>query len=78
VGKEEAPFRVMGVRVRLGKLVMDAMVSAPFVNGVLTRRRLHEGEEDPQREGGFVGPMRPETVCPTCDPEGGDVAVNES
>lgn len=49
VAEKESPFRVMGIRICLTELVVYTMVTAPLVNVVLTGRRLHDHEEDPQR-----------------------------
>lgn len=39
VGEEEPPFGIVGVRVRLGELVVDAVVPGPLKYVVLVMRR---------------------------------------
>lgn len=49
VTEEESPFRVMRISVCLTELVVNTMITAPLVNVILTGRRLHDHEEDPER-----------------------------
>lgn len=45
---------VVGISVRVGELVVDAVIAAPDVDAVLTGDRLTDGPEDPKRQGGIV------------------------
>ena len=49
VREEEAARRVVRVRVRLGVLVVHAVVARPVVDRALVRDRVHEHEEAPDR-----------------------------
>jgi hypothetical protein len=62
VGKEKAPTGVVRVRVRFAKLVVDAVIAGPVVNGSLVGNRVANDEEKTYEEVRFVGAVTPEAV----------------
>lgn len=52
----------MRVGVGLAVLVVDPVVAAPLEDGVFEGERLHAGQEEPERQLGLVGSVRPESV----------------
>jgi hypothetical protein len=60
---EEEPSRgVVWVGMRLGILVVDAMVAGPVVDGSLVRDGVAQHEEEADGKGGGVGTVRPEAM----------------
>lgn len=59
VGKEKASSGIVRVRVRFGKLVVDAVIAAPVVNGALIGNGVAEHEKETNGKGSFVGSVRP-------------------
>ena len=59
VGEEESPFGVVWIGIGLRVLVMDSVVTTPHEDTVLHGHRLQQHQQNPQREPGLVGSMRP-------------------
>lgn len=62
VREEEPAGRVVRVGVRVGELVVHAVVAHPLVDVVLERQRLEQGQQHAHRETGLVAPVRPQPV----------------
>ncbi len=54
MSKEEPTLGIVGVRMGLGVLVMNPVVTAPLVDAILEGDGLEEGEEEAERELGLV------------------------
>lgn len=70
VGEEESPGGVMRVGISVRELMMDSMISGPFVDRVLEGDRLQDHQEDSQWQACFVGLVGPQSMRSGCDPEG--------
>jgi hypothetical protein len=62
VGEEKSTTGIVRVRVRLAKLVVDAVIAGPMVNGALVGNRVADDQKETHEEMGFVGAVTPETV----------------
>lgn len=62
MGEEEAALGVVGIGVSLAVFVVNSVVAAPLVDGVLEGHGLETGEEDAKGHLGPVAAVRPETV----------------
>lgn len=60
--KEKSTLGVDGIGVRFGVLVVDTVVTSPFVDRVLVRDRVAEGEEHAEWELCLVRSVGPEAV----------------
>lgn len=75
VRKEEATRKVVRIGVRVGVLVMHAMVAHPFPHAILERHRLHHNEQTAQRQLGLVRAVRPQPMRARRDANRADQTV---
>lgn len=66
--EKESPVCVVWVPVRFTELVMDSMITAPDVQGVLACDTLADHQEDTQRQSCLIGAVGPQPVSPCRDP----------
>ena len=62
VGEEEAAGGVVGVGLRLGELVVDAVVAGPVVDAALVGYGVGQHEEEADGEAGLVRAVGPQSV----------------
>lgn len=75
MGKEETTTRIMGIRISIGKFVMNTMITTPLVYAVLKRERLTQHKENAQWQSSFVGTMRPEAMYTGCNTQTSEYGI---
>ena len=72
VREEEAAGSIMGVGVRLGVLVMHAVVAGPMVDAALVGNGVEHHQQDAVGQSGVVGTVGPKSVHACSDAQAGD------
>lgn len=62
VWEEKSPSRVVWVGIRVGELVVNPMVSDPFVYVVLESQRLENGQQHSHGQTRVIAPVSPQSV----------------
>ena len=77
VAVPETPFGIMGVLIRIGKLMMLAVLGGPFQRGFFVSRGSKEKKQKPDETVGFVGSVCKEAVIADSDRHAGGKKIEQ-